>query len=264
MDLQLSGKTAFVSGSTQGIGYAIARRLLTEGATVIVNGRTMERVQQAIARLTADVPGAQVTGLAADFGNQADVSKLLNDLPDLDILVNNAGIFEPKPFLEITDEEWIRFFTVNVLSGVQLSRAVFPKMLKKNWGRIIFISSESALNIPEEMIHYGATKTMQLGVSRGLAELTKNTGVTVNSVLPGPTKSEGVIEFINQLAKSQNVSREEAEKDFFKNMRPSSIIQRFADPAEIANLVAYVASPLSSATNGSALRADGGLVKLIM
>lgn len=264
MDLQLTGKIAFVSGSTQGIGYAIARQLLAEGATVIINGRTMDRINQAISRLQKEVAGAKVSGLAADFAKQDEVAKLVKDLPDIDILVNNAGIFEPKPFMEISDEEWLRFFTVNVLSGVQLSRAVFPKMLEKNWGRIIFISSESALNIPEEMIHYGATKTMQLGVSRGLAELTKNTGVTVNSVLPGPTKSEGVIEFINQLATAQKITSEEAEKDFFKNMRPSSIIQRFADPAEVANLVTFVASPVSSATNGSALRVDGGLVKLIM
>jgi NAD(P)-dependent dehydrogenase (short-subunit alcohol dehydrogenase family) len=264
MDLKLNDKTAFVSGSTQGIGYAIARQLLAEGATVIINGRTMERIEQAVLKLKTEIPGAQVTGLAADFANKEDVSNLINNLPDIDILVNNAGIFEPKPFLEIEDEEWIRFFTVNVLSGVQLSRAVFPKMLSKNWGRIIFISSESALNIPEEMIHYGATKTMQLGVSRGLAELTKNTNVTVNAVLPGPTKSEGVVEFISQLANAANITKEEAEKDFFKTMRPSSIIQRFADVSEIANLVAYVASPLSSATNGAALRADGGLVRLIM
>jgi NAD(P)-dependent dehydrogenase (short-subunit alcohol dehydrogenase family) len=264
MDLQLNNKMAFVSGSTQGIGYAIARQLLAEGAKVFINGRTIERVNGAIKKLKTELPGAEVFGLAADFALKEDVAKLINELPDIDILVNNAGIFEPKPFLEIQDEEWIRFFTVNVLSGVQLSRALLPKMLANNWGRIIFISSESALNIPEEMIHYGATKTMQLGVSRGLAELTKNTNVTVNAVLPGPTKSEGVVEFINQLAKAADITKEEAEKDFFKTMRPSSIIQRFADVSEIANLVVYVASPLSSATNGSALRADGGLVKLIM
>jgi NAD(P)-dependent dehydrogenase (short-subunit alcohol dehydrogenase family) len=264
MDLQLKDKTALVTGSTQGIGYAIAKQLLGEGATVIINGRTDQRIATAIAKLKSELPGANVSGLAADFSNADDVNRLINALPEIDILVNNAGIFEPKPFLEIPDDEWIRFFKINVLSGVQLSRAVLPKMLEKNWGRIIFISSESALNIPEEMIHYGATKTMQLGVSRGIAELTRNTNVTVNSILPGPTKSEGVEDFIDQVAKSKNITKEEAEKDFFKTLRPSSIIQRFADVAEIANLVVYVASPLSSATNGSALRADGGLVKLIL
>jgi NAD(P)-dependent dehydrogenase (short-subunit alcohol dehydrogenase family) len=264
MDLQLKDKTALVTGSTQGIGYAIAKQLLGEGATVIINGRTDQRIATAIAKLKSELPGANVSGLAADFSNAEDVNRLINALPEIDILVNNAGIFEPKPFLEIPDDEWIRFFKINVLSGVQLSRAVLPKMLEKNWGRIIFISSESALNIPEEMIHYGATKTMQLGVSRGIAELTRNTNVTVNSILPGPTKSEGVEDFIDQVAKSKNITKEEAEKDFFKTLRPSSIIQRFADVAEIANLVVYVASPLSSATNGSALRADGGLVKLIL
>ncbi|RYY24062.1 MAG: SDR family oxidoreductase [Chitinophagaceae bacterium] len=264
MDLQLKNKTALVTGSTQGIGYAIAKLLLAEGASVIVNGRTTQRIDAAVSKLKSEIPGADVSGLAADFANTGDTKKLISALPEVDILINNAGIFEPKPFLEIPDEDWIRFFTVNVLSGVQLSRAVLPKMLEKNWGRIIFISSESALNIPEEMIHYGATKTMQLGVSRGLAELTRNTNVTVNSVLPGPTKSEGVGDFMDQVARSQNISKEAAEKDFFKTMRPSSIIQRFADVSEIANLVVYLASPLSSATNGTALRADGGLVKLIM
>ncbi|HTE23012.1 SDR family NAD(P)-dependent oxidoreductase [Flavitalea sp.] len=264
MDLQLKDKTALVTGSTQGIGYAIAKLLLAEGATVIINGRTDQRINAAISKLKSEVPGANVSGLAADFSNSDEVSRLVNTLPEIDILVNNAGIFEPKPFLEIPDDEWIRFFKVNVLSGVQLSKAVLPKMLAKNWGRIIFISSESALNIPEEMIHYGATKTMQLGVSRGIAELTRNTNVTVNSILPGPTKSEGVEDFISQVAKSKNISKEDAEKDFFKTLRPSSIIQRFADVSEIANLVVYIASPLSSATNGAALRADGGLVKLIM
>jgi NAD(P)-dependent dehydrogenase (short-subunit alcohol dehydrogenase family) len=264
MDLKLQDKTAFVTGSTQGIGYAIAQQLLAEGATVIINGRSKARVDEAVEKLKAGVKRVKVSGVAADFAESEQTAALIEQLPRIDILVNNAGIFEPKPFLEISDEEWIRFFKVNVLSGVQLSRALFPAMVAQNWGRIIFISSESALNIPEEMIHYGATKTMQLGVSRGLAELTKNTNVTVNAILPGPTKSEGVIEFIAQLAKAAGISEQEAEKDFFKNLRPTSLIQRFADVSEVANLVAYVASPLSSATNGSALRVDGGLVKLIM
>ncbi|MCC8408000.1 SDR family NAD(P)-dependent oxidoreductase [Mucilaginibacter sp. UR6-1] len=264
MDLQLTGKTALVSGSTQGIGYAIAKRLLIEGATVIINGRNQQRIDNAVAKLKQAVNGAEVRGIAADFSKTADVDALLAAIEDVDILINNAGIFEPKPFAEITDDEWFKFFEVNVLSGVRLSRHYFPKMLKKDWGRIIFISSESGINVAEEMIHYSTTKTAQLTISRGLAELTKGTNVTVNAVLPGPTKSEGVSEFVGQLAKGQGVTFEDAERDFFKTARPSSLIQRFADVDEIANLVAYVASPLSSATNGSALRVDGGVAKLII
>jgi NAD(P)-dependent dehydrogenase (short-subunit alcohol dehydrogenase family) len=264
MDLQLKGKTAFVSGSTQGIGFAIALQLLQEGAIVIINGRTTQRINEAIEKLKQQVPGAQVSGVPADFSKVAEVNQLLEQLPDVDILINNAGIFEPKAFVDITDEEWIRFFEVNVLSGVRLSRHFFPKMLAKDWGRIIFISSESATMIPEEMIHYGTTKTAQLAISRGLAELTKNTNVTVNSVLPGPTKSEGVGEFLKEVAASKGITPKEAEEDFFKTMRPSSLIQRFADVAEIANLVTYIASPRSAATNGAALRAEGGLVRSIL
>lgn len=264
MDLQLKGKTAFVSGSTQGIGFAIALRLLEEGATVIINGRSEAKIGEAVKKLQQAVKGAHVSGVAADFSKAEEVAALLEKVPEVDILINNAGIFEPKPFADITDEEWLRFFEVNVLSGIRLSRHYFPQMISKNWGRIIFISSESAIMIPDEMIHYGTTKTAQLAVSRGLAELTKNTAVTVNSVLPGPTKSEGVEEFVRQLAIAQNITPAEAEKDFFKTMRPSSLLQRFADVSEIANLVAYVASPLSSATNGAALRADGGLVRSVL
>jgi NAD(P)-dependent dehydrogenase (short-subunit alcohol dehydrogenase family) len=264
MDLQLKGKTAFVSGSTAGIGFAIASKLLEEGATVIINGRTEARVVEAIEKLRSLFPDALISGVAADFSKVEQVNTMLENLPDIDILINNAGIFEPKPFIEIPDEDWFRFFEVNVLSGVRLARYFFPKMLAKDWGRIIFISSESAVNIPEEMIHYGATKTMQLAVGRGLAELTKGTQVTVNSILPGPTKSEGVAEFVKQLASGANVTAEEAEKDFFKTARPSSLLQRFATVEEIANLVVYVASPLSSATNGAALKVDGGVAKFII
>ncbi len=264
MDLQLKNKTAFVSGSTQGIGFAIAQSLLAEGATVIINGRSQQRVDAAVAELKKLIPSAKVSGVPADFSKAEDVKQLIAKLPDIDILVNNAGIFEPKPFVDITDEDWLRFYEVNVLSGVRLSRHFFPKMIAKNWGRIIFISSESAINIPEEMIHYGMTKTAQLSVSRGLAELTKGTGVTVNSVLPGPTKSEGVEEFVKQLASAQKVTPQEAEQNFFKTARPTSLLQRFASVQEVANLVTYVASPLSSGTNGSALRVDGGVAKLII
>lgn len=264
MDLQLKGKIALVSGSTQGIGYAIAKRLLQEQATVIINGRNADRVNQAVDKLKQEVSGAQVSGVAADFADTADIDRLLIEVPEVDILVNNFGIFEPKAFEDITDADWSRFFDLNVLSGVRLSRYYFPKMLAKNAGRIIFISSESGVVVAEEMLHYSTTKSAQLTISRGLAQLTKGTNVTVNSVLPGPTKSEGVTEFVNQLAASQNISSEQAETDFFKTARPASIIQRFAHVDEIANLVAYVASPLSAATNGAALRADGGITRVII
>ncbi|WAC10567.1 SDR family NAD(P)-dependent oxidoreductase [Dyadobacter pollutisoli] len=264
MDLQLKGKSAFISGSTQGIGFAIAESLLKEGAKVVVNGRSDDRVAEAVAKLSESFPDGDISGVAADFSKADEVNALLKKLPQVDILVNNAGIFEPKPFTEITDEDWFRFFEVNVMSGVRLSRHYFPGMIERNWGRIIFISSESAVNIPEEMIHYGTTKTAQLAVSRGLSELTKGTHVTVNSVLPGPTKSEGVQEFVRQLGEATQVSAEEAEKDFFKTARPTSLLQRFASVEEIANLVTYVASPLSSGTNGSALKVDGGVAKFIL
>lgn len=264
MDLKLNGKTAFISGSTQGIGFAIAQSLLKEGANVIINGRSESKVAEAVRKLK-ELPGTgNVAGFAADFSKVEEVNTLLEKLPDIDILVNNAGIFEPKPFTEISDEEWFRFFEVNVLSGVRLARYFFPKMLAKDWGRIIFISSESGVNIPEEMIHYGTTKTAQLAVSRGLAELTRGTNVTVNTVMPGPTKSEGVADFVKQLGEAHNMSAEQAEKDFFKNARPTSLLQRFASVEEIANLVTYVASPLSSGTNGSALKVDGGVAKFII
>jgi NAD(P)-dependent dehydrogenase (short-subunit alcohol dehydrogenase family) len=264
MDLQLKGKTALVTGSTQGIGFAIAQQLLQEGATVVINGRTTARINESINKLQQQVPGAKVSGVAADFSKVSEVDSLLKAVPEIDILVNNAGIFEPKAFVDISDAEWLRFFEINVLSGVRLARHYFPRMLAKNWGRIIFIASESAIMVPQEMIHYGMTKTAQLSVSRGLAELTKGTHVTVNAVLPGPTKSEGVEEFIKQLAASKGITPEEAEASFFETDRPGSLLQRFADVSEIANLVTYTASPLSSATNGVALRADGGLVKSIV
>ncbi len=264
MDLQLKNKTAFVSGSTAGIGFATAKLLAAEGATVYINGRTQQRIDEAINQIKKEVPNADIQGVPADFSKVDEVNNLINQLPEIDILINNISIFEPKSFLDIPDEDWLNFYEVNVLSGIRLSRHFLPKMLAKNWGRIIFISSESAVNIPEEMIHYGMTKTAQLAVSRGLAELTKGTLVTVNSVLPGPTNSEGVGGFIESMAKQQNKSKEQVEEEFFKTARPSSIIQRFATTEEIANLIVYVASPLSSATNGAALRVDGGVVKTII
>jgi NAD(P)-dependent dehydrogenase (short-subunit alcohol dehydrogenase family) len=264
MDLQLKGKTAFVSGSTQGIGFAIAKQLLQEGASVMINGRNPQRVNEAVDRLKALVPTGDVKGLAADFSKVTQINDLLHEIQDVDILINNAGIFEPVPFAEITDEKWFEMFEVNVMSGVRLARQVFSRMLSRNWGRIIFISSESAVQIPEEMIHYGMSKTAQLSIARGLAELTKGTGVTVNSVLPGPTESEGVKEFVKQLAASQNKTFEEAEKDFFNTARPSSLLRRFSTVDEVASMVTYISSPLASATNGAAVRVDGGVVRGIL
>ncbi|WP_426667554.1 SDR family NAD(P)-dependent oxidoreductase [Mucilaginibacter sp. McL0603] len=264
MDLQLNNKKALVTGSTAGIGYAIARQLANENAHVYINGRTTERVQEAIKKLKDETWNQNIEGFAVDFSDSKQIDNLIKQLPDVDILINNVGIFEPKAFKDIPDADWFKFFEVNVLSGIRLSRAYFDKMLEKNWGRIIFISSESAIQIPAEMIHYGMTKTAQLAISRGLAELTKGTNVTVNTVLPGPTGSEGVGGFIENLARDQNKSVDQVEKDFFQHMRPSSLVQRFASPDEIANLVTYIASPLSSATNGAALRADGGVVRSII
>jgi NAD(P)-dependent dehydrogenase (short-subunit alcohol dehydrogenase family) len=264
MDLQLAGKKALVTGSTAGIGLAIAQKLLQEGAEVIITGRTDKRIQEAIAQLSETIPEAKVRGVAVDFARKKEVDRLLEQVPDVDILINNVGIFEPKNFVDIPDEDWFRFYEVNVLSGVRLSRHYFPRMLSMDWGRILFISSESAIHIPEEMIHYGMTKTAQLAVSRGLAELTKGTNVTVNAVLPGPTLSEGVGGFIQNMAVQQNKTRDQVQQDFFKLARPTSLIRRFAHTEEIANIVAFLASPLASVTNGAAIRADGGLVKTII
>lgn len=261
MDLKLINKKALVTGSTAGIGYAIALQLAKEGAEVIVNGRTKERVDKAVLQIKNESGNAKVIGIIADFTDAKSIKDLISKLPYVDILVNNVAIFEPKAFDKITDEDWLRFYEVNVLSGIRLARAYFGPMLNEGWGRIIFISSESAIQIPEEMIHYGMTKTAQLAVARGLAELTKGTAVTVNSVLPGPTLSEGVGGFIENLAKDQNKTTVEVEADFFKTIRPTSIIQRFLSTDEVANMVTYLASPLSSATNGAAIRAEGGLLK---
>lgn len=263
MKIDLSGKTALVTGSTSGIGNAIARGLAAAGAEVVVNGRTQAKVDAAVAAIAKAPPGAKVRGVVADVSTAAGCKTLVAALPDTDILINNAGIFEPKGFLDIPDEDWNRFFEVNVMSGVRLSRAYMPGMLKRNWGRIVFISSESALNIPSEMIHYGMTKTAQLAVSRGLAEMTRGTAVTVNSVLPGPTLSEGVEAFVKDLARQDGQSVEEAASRFIKKFRPTSLLQRFASVEEIANMVIYVVSKEASATNGAALRAEGGIVQTI-
>jgi NAD(P)-dependent dehydrogenase (short-subunit alcohol dehydrogenase family) len=263
MKIDLSGKTALVTGSTSGIGHAIAKGLAAAGASVVVNGRTEAKVDAAVTALAKALPGSKLRGIAADVSTAAGCNALVAALPDVDILINNAGIFEPKGFFDIPDEDWTRFVEVNVMSGVRLSRAYLRGMLTRNWGRIVFISSESALNIPKEMIHYGLTKTAQLALSRGLAEMTRGTAVTVNSVLPGPTMSEGVETFVKDLAKQSGQSVEEAASQFVKQFRPTSLLQRFASVDEIANMVVYVSSKEASATNGAALRAEGGIVQTI-
>jgi NAD(P)-dependent dehydrogenase (short-subunit alcohol dehydrogenase family) len=262
MDLQLQGKSALVTGSTAGIGFAIAEALAKEGAQVIVNGRTVRRVEDAMAKLNRSGLAAQ--GLAADLGTRAGAEEAIRRFPHLDILVNNLGIFEPKPFEQISDDDWLRFFEVNVLSGVRLSRHYLPRMKERGWGRIVFISSESAIQIPAEMIHYGMTKTAQLAISRGLAETTAGTDVTVNAVLPGPTASEGVEVFVEQMAAQGKTDRAAVEKEFFRSVRPSSLLRRFARPEEVAAMVVFVCSPVASATNGAALRVDGGVVRSII
>lgn len=263
MDLQLKSKTAFISGSTQGIGFAIAKQLLAEGAKVIINGRTQKKIDLAIQSLIREIPGADVSGIAADFSQTEAVNELLAKLPNIDILINNVGIFELKPFTEITDQDWTHIFEVNVMSGIRLSRQLLPKMLERKWGRIIFISSESAINIPENMIHYGMTKTAMLSVSSGLAKLTKNTEVTVNTILGGPTYSDGVAETVTQIASAQNQEVEQVKNYIMNSFNPSSLLKRFIDPSEIANLAVYLSSPLSIATNGSSVRADGGVLPTI-
>ena len=263
MDMGLKGKRALVSGSTAGIGFAAASALAAEGCEVIINGRTQPRVDQALHRLRAEVQGARVTGIAVDLASAEGCQALFRQLPDVDVLVNNLGIFEPKAFEAIPDADWIRFFEVNVLSGVRLSRQYLPAMRQRNWGRVIFVSSESGLQIPAEMIHYGMTKTAQLAVARGLAETLAGTGVTVNCVLPGPTASEGVGEFVTRLAQSRGVDAATVEKEFFATARPSSLIRRFATVQEVASMIVYVASARASATTGAALRVDGGVVRSI-
>jgi NAD(P)-dependent dehydrogenase (short-subunit alcohol dehydrogenase family) len=265
MNLKLEGKTALVSGSTAGIGLAIAQSLAAEGARVIVNGRSETRVQQALAQIRAALPSPpQLEPLAADLSAAAGVTQAIERFPEVDILVNNLGVYAPKPFEQISDADWLAIIETNFMSGARLSRFYLPRMKLHNWGRIIFISSESAVNVPVEMIHYGVTKTMQISLASGLAATTAGTGVTVNSVLAGPTRSEGVERFLTDIAASRALTPAAVEKEFFQNVRPSSLLQRFASTEEIASLVTYVASPLSSATNGAALRAEGGIVRSIL
>lgn len=263
MDFGLKGKKAVVSGSTAGIGLAIVSAMTAEGATVVVNGRSESRVNSALEKIRKLHTAADLQGVAADLGTAGGIEAFVKQVPHADVLINNLGIFDPKPFAEIPDAEWLRFFEVNVLSGVRLSRHYLPGMLKNNWGRIIFISSESAFQIPAEMIHYGMTKTAQVAVARGLAESVAGTGVTVNSVLPGPTASEGVEGFLESMARQRNLSTAEIEKEFFKTGRPSSLLKRFETPEEIAAVVTFVASAQSVAINGASVRAEGGVIRSI-
>ncbi|HXP22916.1 MAG TPA: SDR family NAD(P)-dependent oxidoreductase [Candidatus Sulfotelmatobacter sp.] len=264
MNLGLQGKLAVVTGSTAGIGYAIAVALADEGARVVINGRTQERVDAALAKLRLRDRGAEFLGVAADLGTVAGVETLGKEISNADILVNNLGIFEIKPFLEIPDADWFRFFEVNVMSGIRLSRYYLPGMLSKNWGRIIFITSESAQNIPVEMVHYGMTKTAQIAVARGIAESVAGTGVTVNAVLAGPTASEGAASFVESMAKQQGVSTAEIENQFFRTARPTSLLKRFETPEEVAAVVAFIASAQAVAINGAPVRAEGGVVQSIL
>ncbi len=263
MDLGIAGKHALVTGSTAGIGLATARALAREGVQVIVNGRTQARVDAAVAAVRAERPGIHVGGVAADLGTAAGCEDLIDQVPAVDILINNVGIFEPRPFEEISDADWLRVFEVNVLSGVRLTRHYLPLMRTRNWGRVVFVSSESALQIPAEMIHYGMTKTAQLAVARGLAESLAGTEVTVNSVLPGPTASEGVGAFVADLAAGRGVDAAQVERDFFATARPSSLLQRFISTDEVAAMIAYLCGVPASATTGAALRVDGGVVRAI-
>ena len=264
LDLRLTDKIVLVTGSTAGIGFAIARAVAAEGAHVYVNGRTQQRVDAAVEAIRSLGATIKVDGIVADFSSASGAETVIAKLPAVDVLVNNVGIFEPKPFAEIPDADWYRFFEINVMSGVRLARHYLPGMLTKNWGRILFISSESAVQIPPEMVHYGMTKTAQVAVARGIAESVAGTGVTVNSILAGPTESEGVGAFVEAMAKQQNKSKETIEKEFFEHVRPSSLLKRFATVDEVAALVTYIAGELSSATNGAALRVDGGVVKAIL
>jgi NAD(P)-dependent dehydrogenase (short-subunit alcohol dehydrogenase family) len=263
MIIDLNNKRAIVTGSTAGIGFAIAHGLAASGAAVVLNGRGRGSVAAAQKRLAELVPGSRVDAIAADLAGAEGVADFLRQADDVDILVNNLGIFEPTPFEAITDADWYRYFDTNVMSGVRLSRHYLPRMVKRGWGRIVFISSESALNIPVEMIHYGMTKTAQLALARGLAESVAGTGVTVNSVLPGPTRSEGVADFFGKMAKERGVSQQHMETQFIAEHRPTSLLRRLATPEEVANMVVYVCSPQASATTGAALRVDGGVVRSI-
>jgi NAD(P)-dependent dehydrogenase (short-subunit alcohol dehydrogenase family) len=264
MDLGLKGKLAVVSGSTAGIGLAIATTLAREGARIVINGRTQKRVSAAAERIRMELRGAEVTEVAADLGTADGIKAFIEQIPNADILINNLGIFEIKPFLEISDSDWMRVFETNVMSGVRLARHYLPEMLRKNWGRVIFISSESGQQIPAEMVHYGMTKTAQIAVARGIAESVAGTNVTANSILVGPTASEGVGDFVQSMAMQQGVSKEQVEKEFFQKVRPSSLLKRFETTEEVAAVVAFIASTQATGINGAAIAAEGGVVRSIL
>lgn len=261
MELLLNRKKALITGAAQGIGFAIAKLLAKEGVTVYLNDLSEDRVKKAVISIEEEVPDAMIFGIDADLGTASGVSKLTQKIPAIDILINNVGIYEPKNFEDTTDEDWLRIFEINVMSSVRLSRVYFPPMLKTNWGRIVFISSESAVNIPGDMIHYGMTKISLLAIARGLAEMTKGTEVTVNSILPGPTASEGSNEHLSKLAQENNISLEEMEKEFFRSFRPDSLVSRRLTTDEVASMAVFLSSPIAVATNGSAVRVDGGLIR---
>lgn len=261
MDLKIKGKIALITGSTQGVGFATAKKLCEEGVNVYINGRDSSKVQIAVQKLKNEFPNVEIKGIVANLKDLEGCNYLISQIPHVDILINNLGVFEPRNFVDISEKEWLDMFNINVMSGVRLSQHYLTNMMREDWGRIIFISSESALQIPKEMIHYGMTKTAQISVARGIAELTRGTNVTSNSIILGPSKSEGVVQFMEDLGKQNNQTFEEVEKDFFKNVRPSSLIQRFAQVEEDANMIVYISSALSSATNGAILRADGGVVQ---
>lgn len=264
MDLKIAGQVALVTGSTAGIGRAVAERLLREGASVVINGRTAARVAATVNELRPlATKSASVRGIAADLAVAADSDRLIRELPDVDILINNVGKYEPVPFEQITDEQWLDMLNANVLSGIRMSRHYLPRMLKNNRGRIIFVSSESGLSTPSEMIHYGVSKTAQLAVARGLSHLCAGTQVTVNSVMPGPTWSEGVEQFVKDMARSRGVDEKTIEKEFFQSVRPTSLLKRFATVEEIADTIAFIASPLAAATNGASVRCEGGILNTL-
>ena len=263
MDLKLEGKTAFISGSTQGIGFAIAKQLLAEKAAVIINGRNEEKINEAVKKLRTEFPNAEISGIKADFQKKEEVSKLADQLSDIDILINNVGVFDLRNFEDLEDEDWYKIFEINVMSSVRLSKKLLPQMLQKKSGRILFISSESGVNIPGNMIHYGMTKAAMTAVANGLSKLTIGTEVTVNTILGGPTYSDGAASAIEQIASMQQIETEQMKNIIMQQTNPHSLLQRFINPSEIASLAAYLASPLSLATNGASLRADGGVLRTV-
>lgn len=263
MNIELEGRKAIVTGSTAGIGRATAEGLVRAGASVVINGRGTARVDEAVRQMRQAFPESEISGVAADLSTAAGATAFLAQAPDADILVNNLGTAVLRDFVDTTDEDWLSIFQINVMSGVRMTRHYLPGMVRKGWGRIVFVSSESAVNIPKEMIDYGMTKTAQLAISRGLAESVAGTGVTVNAVLPGPTRSEILSTWMAAQAKERGITQEEGEQAFLKTARPTSLIRRFATTDEVANMIVYVCSEQASATTGAALRVDGGVVRFV-